>query len=306
MPAITRQFQVALLIGLAAGIAIGVAVTAIAAAQAPPPPAEPPAAVAQGPAVSADVRITARLLENGKVEFGLQQRTGDGWGEISLPRVNKFPYATTTVDQWRYSSPVAVAVAVAGPGGATAPQAAAGEWQRAGDRGSGYVDWNLVGMGAYNAAGRAGSDHTAHPHLSLSCVGPRGAPAGRAWSGPYVYLNAGAGYWSAESRQVLADTRGGLGFALLDSRGEGGALYGWGARYLEGVHPQVEIKHRGLAIAFLDQLRADYARSPIAHLEAQADNAPGVFDLTPQFSGRFDLTGLPAVLADLPCYDPIE
>lgn len=59
-----------------------------------------------------DVRITARLLENGKVEFGLQQRAGDGWGEIMLPRVNKFPYAKSKVGDWRYSSPVTVEIAI--------------------------------------------------------------------------------------------------------------------------------------------------------------------------------------------------
>ena len=42
--------------------------------------------------VEKDVRITARLLENGKVEFGLQERTDGGdWGETLLPSVNKFP-----------------------------------------------------------------------------------------------------------------------------------------------------------------------------------------------------------------------
>ncbi len=60
--------------------------------------------------ISTDVRITARLLENGKVEFGLQQRVGDGWGETILPRVNKFPYATATVDRWLFSSSVQVNV----------------------------------------------------------------------------------------------------------------------------------------------------------------------------------------------------
>lgn len=59
--------------------------------------------------VEKDVRITARLLENGKVEFGLQERTDGGeWSETLLPRVNKFPYATAAVDRWLFSSPVAL------------------------------------------------------------------------------------------------------------------------------------------------------------------------------------------------------
>ena len=101
MISITRQFHVALLIGLAAGIAIAVAATTIVSAQ--------------SATLSTEVRITARLLENGKVEFGLQQREGDGWGEIILPRVNKFPYATTTVDRWLYSSRVAVTATATEP-----------------------------------------------------------------------------------------------------------------------------------------------------------------------------------------------
>ncbi|MCY3918411.1 MAG: hypothetical protein OXG38_01230 [Chloroflexi bacterium] len=60
--------------------------------------------------VSAEVRITAALQEDGRVAFGLQQRVGDEWGETILPQVNKFPYATTTVDQWRYSSPVTIEI----------------------------------------------------------------------------------------------------------------------------------------------------------------------------------------------------
>ena len=54
-----------------------------------------------------DVRITARLLENGKVEFGLQERTDGGdWSQILIPPRNKFPYATATVDRWLFSSAV--------------------------------------------------------------------------------------------------------------------------------------------------------------------------------------------------------
>ena len=54
--------------------------------------------------VEKDVRITARLLENGKVEFGIQERTDAGdWSDMLLPPKNKFPYATATVDRWLFS-----------------------------------------------------------------------------------------------------------------------------------------------------------------------------------------------------------
>ena len=56
------------------------------------------------------VRIVARKLAGGKVEFGLQQRRGDdAWGERMLPRVRLFP-ATARVDRWLASSALALAV----------------------------------------------------------------------------------------------------------------------------------------------------------------------------------------------------
>ena len=52
-----------------------------------------------------EVRIVARKLDSGRVEFGLQQRqTDDTWGDRQLPRVRFFP-TTATVDRWLASSP---------------------------------------------------------------------------------------------------------------------------------------------------------------------------------------------------------
>ena len=64
------------------------------------------ASPAAGQATDGDIgtRIVARKLESGRVEFGLQQRLGDGsWGERQLPRVRFFP-TTATVDRWLASS----------------------------------------------------------------------------------------------------------------------------------------------------------------------------------------------------------
>ncbi|MDE0653771.1 MAG: branched-chain amino acid ABC transporter substrate-binding protein [bacterium] len=47
------------------------------------------------------VRIAARKLSNGNVEFGLRVAGGDLW----LPRLRFFPYATVEVDRWLRSSP---------------------------------------------------------------------------------------------------------------------------------------------------------------------------------------------------------
>ena len=60
---------------------------------------------------SADVRISARQLANGKIEFGLQQLEGeDTWGNRRLPTLRFFP-ADARVGRWRHSSSVSVSVA---------------------------------------------------------------------------------------------------------------------------------------------------------------------------------------------------
>ena len=55
-----------------------------------------------------EVRIVARKLESGRIEFGLQQRQADDtWGDRRLPRVRFFP-TTATVGRWLASSALAV------------------------------------------------------------------------------------------------------------------------------------------------------------------------------------------------------
>ena len=54
------------------------------------------------------LRITARAVENDRVEFGVQMRQGDAWGDRVLPERRLFP-RSTAVGRWLVSSPVAVA-----------------------------------------------------------------------------------------------------------------------------------------------------------------------------------------------------
>ncbi len=83
---ITGAFLAALLLSTGA---VGFAVDGSAAAQEAGPGTE--------------VRIVGRLLEDGKIEFGLQQRRADTtWGERQLPERRLFP-ADATVDRWRWS-----------------------------------------------------------------------------------------------------------------------------------------------------------------------------------------------------------
>ncbi len=58
-----------------------------------------------GAAHTAEFRITARRLADGRIEFGLQQRDTDSWGERRLPRVRFFPTSAGT-NRWLVSSPL--------------------------------------------------------------------------------------------------------------------------------------------------------------------------------------------------------
>ena len=58
----------------------------------------------------AEVRIVARKLTNGRVEFGLQQRQADrSWGDRLLPRARFFP-PTTAAGRWLGSSALELSV----------------------------------------------------------------------------------------------------------------------------------------------------------------------------------------------------
>ena len=74
-------------------------VTVIAAAV-----ASTPAAAQEASGDAAEVRIVARKLASGRIEFGLQQRSPDNsWGDRQLPRVRFFP-TTAALGRWLASS----------------------------------------------------------------------------------------------------------------------------------------------------------------------------------------------------------
>ena len=61
-----------------------------------------------------EVRIVARKLTDGRIEFGLQQRDSDDtWGDRQLPRVRFFP-TTARVGRWLASSPLTLAASPPG------------------------------------------------------------------------------------------------------------------------------------------------------------------------------------------------
>ena len=55
-----------------------------------------------------EVRITAQRLEDGRTEFALQQRDGDGWSDRIAPR-SRFLPAEPPLDRWLVSTPVTIA-----------------------------------------------------------------------------------------------------------------------------------------------------------------------------------------------------
>ena len=65
--------------------------------------------IAQTIETSAEVRIVARRLDDGRTEFALQQRDGDGWGERILPARRYFP-ADPGHSRWLASSEIPITV----------------------------------------------------------------------------------------------------------------------------------------------------------------------------------------------------
>ena len=55
-----------------------------------------------------EIRITAMRLDDGRIEFAIQERDGEGWGERVLPRQRFFP--TTSEGRWLNSTPITVGV----------------------------------------------------------------------------------------------------------------------------------------------------------------------------------------------------
>lgn len=61
--------------------------------------------------VSTEVRINARELEDGRTEFAIQQRDGDGWGERQLAARRYLP-AEVGHNRWLNSSPYTIEITV--------------------------------------------------------------------------------------------------------------------------------------------------------------------------------------------------
>ena len=92
-----------------------------------------------------EVRITAQRLQDGRTEFALQQREGDGWSDRIAPRARFLP-AEPPLDRWLVSTPVTIAAPTPTP----EPTATPTPTQSASDRaalvalyhGTGGANWD--------------------------------------------------------------------------------------------------------------------------------------------------------------------
>ena len=137
--------------------------------------------------VSTDVRINARQLEDGRVEFALEHD-----GERILPRQRYFP-AEATVDRWLRSSPIAIEIAGAP---VEQPQVAAST----SGTGEQYVRLGSLAAGHYICAASI-EDNTSGGRDSHFAIVSHGA------DGDYgsAHANEIAGSFSNTSRLVIGD-----------------------------------------------------------------------------------------------------
>ena len=134
-------------------------------------------AVAQTVTHTAEVRIVAQRLDDGRVEFGLQQREGDGWGERILPQRRYFP--TTSEGRWLSSSPITIDVpapaTTAPPVSSTTPEATPAPTPSAQQQELPSRSWNDAGWGVTRTSGGhdtwvAGDYPSGNILLYLSCL----------------------------------------------------------------------------------------------------------------------------------------
>ncbi|MXY79229.1 MAG: hypothetical protein F4Y94_05995 [Chloroflexi bacterium] len=296
---------------------------------------------AQAPAAPAaeqervTVRVSAHVSQTGRVQVGLQQRLRDGWGPRILPAGRYFP-ADATPGVWYFTRGFHVVTGGADMGpnpspasllvGIRAQQTAGGALRL------GVVQWTGGGWGEpprlhrlRSTAPRGRWLNARAVHLS---VPPPPAPADAgAWD-----VDKSIGRAALESTAVadpdvlvlscVEASPGDLpvvvvrtGAHIADSRmieqfrvdyqvEEGLPVSGatW-----ENLTIRIESAqtYPGMAAAdpagFTAWLAVNYEQGRTLHLTVKAAESPGD-PYTVRHRASFDLTGLPAVLADLPCF----
>ena len=296
--------------------------------------ARAPAAPA-GAQESVTVRVAAYVSEAGRVQVALQQRLGDGWGPRILPAGRYFP-ADATPGVWYFTRGFHIVAGGADMGANPSPASLLvgirAQQTARGDLRLGVVQWAGDGwgesprlhrlrstaprgrwlharavqltvppppapadIGAWEidrAVGRAALESTAAADpdvLVLSCV--EASP----WDLPVVVVRTGAHI--ADSR-VIERFR-------VDYQIEGGIPVS-GATW-DNLTVQIESARTYPAMAaadpagFVAWLAVNYERGRTLHLTVKAAEGPGE-PVTVRRRASFDLTGLPDVLAGLPCF----
>ena len=112
------------------------------------------------------VRIVARQLADGRVEFGLRQEQANGtYGETILPRSRFFP-ADAEVGRWLRSSPIDLTAAPRATPTRT-PSTSTGDWEYFTGA---NVEGNFEGYGLY-AFEHSGYDWQTPPSILIGCGG---------------------------------------------------------------------------------------------------------------------------------------
>ena len=202
-----------------------------------------------------EVRIVARRLDDGRTEFGLQQRVDGEWSEEQLPRSRYFP-AEVSHDRWLRSSPLRLTV---GGGGDTqsmtedppvepvAPESAdedeaggssEGDSSEDGSAGAAAPSYEPVEV-EYNERD-TGTSQGIYRWQGSELRYATGDGSAYVWSS-FTTTNSGGGIAFRLSCLVWEDGTVSNGFALLD--GNGGvhrifnsdpATWRWSDRYADG------------------------------------------------------------------------
>ena len=149
-----------------------------------------------------EVRITAQRLDDGRTEFGLQQRVDGEWGERLLPSGRFFP-ARVTPGRWLNSTPLVVSVTIEDP-----PDVAAGSQSEpqaddpSGDDAGSADEEGGAATGAGDGGEETGSEAEIVPYEPVEVELNELASGNE--QGVYRWLGTELGYWDTGSAYVLS------------------------------------------------------------------------------------------------------
>ena len=149
-----------------------------------------------------EVRITAQRLDDGRTEFGLQQRVDGEWGERLLPSSRFFP-ARVTPGRWLNSTPLVVSVTIEDPPDvATDSQSEPHEDDPSGDDAGSADGEGDAATGEGDGGEDTGSEAEIVPYEPVE-IELNDLASGNE-QGVYRWLGTELGYWDGGSAYVLS------------------------------------------------------------------------------------------------------